>query len=106
MKVQWHFLAFGQALGALDILSRGCMTKGFKSQAVVLIPFAGANVAFGDISRGEGLTQAFAQQIPKKMVIAIPLPLVVQGNDEKVGALEILKDEGRRRSLCFAFILP
>ena len=35
--------------------------------------------------------QPLPQQFGKEVVIAVPAPLVVQGDDEKVGPLEILQ---------------
>ena len=37
-------ISFNQALGALDIVGRSRVLKGFKLQPVVLIPLAGAAV--------------------------------------------------------------
>ena len=35
--------------------------------------------------------QSLTQQFSKKMVIAVPMPLVVQGDDEQVGLFEIFQ---------------
>ena len=39
----------------------------------------------------EALVQPLPQQLGEEMVIAVPAPLVVQGDDEQVGSLEILQ---------------
>ena len=49
------------------------------------------DMQFGDPSRGETLPQPFAKQISKEMVIAVPAPLVVLGDDEQVGVFEIFQ---------------
>ena len=67
------------------------MLKRFERQTMIFIPLAGANVMLGDFFRGKALPQALAQQFSKEMVIAIPLPLVVERDDEQVGAFEIFQ---------------
>ena len=65
--------------------------------AVLFMPLAGAQVEFGEFF---GFSQALAQQIAKEMVIAVPAPLVIQRDDEQVGAFEIFQGflPGSRRS--------
>ena len=58
---------------------------------MVFIPFAGMDVQPGDSFSGELLLQTLAQQIAKKMVIAVPAPLVIERNDEQIRALEIFQ---------------
>src|SRR5438105_464869 len=36
----------------------------------------------------DALAQSLSQQVREEMVIAVPMPLVVQGDDEQVGAVE------------------
>ena len=74
----------------------GCrMLKSFKLQSMVFIPLAGTAVQFGHTPplapcrRACALVQSLAQQIGKEMVITVPTPLVVQGDDEQVGMFEI-----------------
>ena len=67
------------------------MAKRFKHQVVVFIPFAGAEMQFGDSFRGEILPQSFAKQLCKKMMIAVPAPFIVLRNDEQVGVFEIFQ---------------
>src|SRR5260221_538933 len=81
------------------------MVKRFKREAMVFIPEAGTEVQFGHTTsliswRGGGtLVQSLPQQIRKEMMIAVPTPLVVQGDDEQVGMFEIFQGglPGNRR---------
>jgi hypothetical protein len=76
------------------------MVKGFKLQVIVFVPLAGPDVqfvyaAFGIPGRGgEALVEPLPQQIGKEMVITEPSPLVVEGDDEQVGAVERFEDGG------------
>ena len=96
-KLQGHPLAFHQALGALNIIGSNRMVKRFHLQAMVFIPEAGTDVQFGHAlpfipwRRGDALVQSLPQQIREEMVIAVPPPLVVQGDEEQVGAFEIFQ---------------
>ena len=73
------------------------MVKRFYLQAMVFIPLAGTNVQFVHIPhlilcrRGASLLQSLSQQISEEMVITVPPPLVVQGNEEQVGVFEIFQ---------------
>src|SRR5438034_6114776 len=73
------------------------MVKSFYLQAIVLKPLAGTTVQFGHIPhliscrRGASLMQSLSQQISEEMVIAVPTPLVVQGDEEQVGVFDILE---------------
>ena len=89
--MQGYPFAFHQALGALDIIGGSCMSKGFKPQSIVFIPLTGADVILGYLSKCQALSEALTKQIPKKMVIAVPMPLVVQGTHEQVGVFEVLQ---------------
>ncbi len=53
------------------------MFKGFEDQSIVFIPFAGMDMQAGDSISSEFLLHALAQQITKKVVIAVPAPLIV-----------------------------
>src|SRR5438128_850229 len=69
---------------------------------MVFIPLAGTNVEFGDAlalipSRSEALVQSLPQQLSEEMVIAVPPPLVVQRDNEQVGAFERVEDGLPRR---------
>ena len=63
------------------------MVKSLKHQVVVFIPLAGTYVQFGHVVT---LLQSLSQQFSKEMVIAVPTPLVVQGDNEQVGVFEML----------------
>src|SRR5437899_12376892 len=73
------------------------MMKRFNLQTMVFIPYAGTTVQFGHIPhliscrRGASLMQSLSQQISEEMVIAVPPPLVVQGDEEQVGVFDILE---------------
>ena len=73
------------------------MLKSFNLQSMVFIPLAGTAVQFGYAPsfvlcrRGYALMQSLAQQISKEMVIAVPAPLIVQGDEEQVGVFEIFQ---------------
>ena len=49
------------------------------------MPLAGAQVVFGE---SLGIAKTLAQQLCKEVVVAIPAPFVVQGDEEQIGALE------------------
>src|SRR5881227_4097116 len=80
------------------------MMKRFNLQSMVFIPYAGTTVQFGHIPhliscrRGASLLQSLSQQISEEMVIAVPTPLVVQGNEEQVGVFDILEGFLSRKS--------
>src|SRR5437660_10213914 len=90
-KVQGHPLAFNQSLGARNIMGGSSMVKRFNREAMVFIPYAGTDVQFGHIlhliswRRGACLMQSLSQQIRQAMVIAVPPPLLVLGDGERVG---------------------
>ena len=86
--MQRHRVAFHQTHGALDVIGRSRMVKSLEHQIVVFEPLAGADVIFGYVVT---LLQPLPQQFGKEMVIAVPTPLVVQGDDEEVGMFEIFQ---------------
>ena len=90
--MQGYPFAFHQPLGACNVIGGSGMVKCLDLQAIVFIPLTGANVILGYVARRQVLSEALAQQICKEMVIAVPTPLVVQGDDEQVGAVEIFQD--------------
>src|SRR5262245_4428854 len=95
-------VSFEQPLGALQIIGGSRMVKRFKLKAIVFVPLAGTDVQFVHATFrvpwrcGDALVESLPQQIGKEMVIAVPTPLVVQGDDEQVGAFKLFEDEGRR----------
>ena len=77
----------------------GRMVKRFNLQAIVLIPLAGT---YGNCRplpppaspmthEAAALVQSLPQQIGEEMVIAVPAPLVVQGDEEQVGVFEVVQ---------------
>src|SRR5205814_3951210 len=82
---------------ALHIMGGSRMVKRFHLQVMVFIPLAGTNVEFGYALAlipwrgGEALVESLPQQIRKKMMIAVPTPLVVQRDEEQVGVFEIFQ---------------
>jgi hypothetical protein len=52
------------------------------------VPAAGAPVKHGHQFRLRA-GQLAAQQVGEKMVVAVPAPLFVQGDDEQVGSFEV-----------------
>ena len=68
--------------------------KGFNLQAVLLKPPAGPQMILSEgisfICVG-ALVQALAQQVGKEMVITIPFSLVVERNEEQVGAFKMFE---------------
>ena len=90
--MQGHPLSFNEALRTLEIVGGRSVEKGFELQAVVFIPVARTTVQLSDITCGAaGLVQALAEQIGEEVVIAVPAPFVVEGDEEQVGAFEILE---------------
>jgi hypothetical protein len=85
---QRHAPALQQPLSAVNVLGGGGMLEGFHLQIVGLAPDAGPDVQAGDGVSRQLLLQPLSQQLAEKMVIAIPAPLVVQRDNEQVGALQ------------------
>src|SRR2546423_12024983 len=54
---------------------------------VLLVPPAGATMQGRD-QRGGRLLQALAQGLGKQVMVAIPLPFVIEGDQEQVGTLQ------------------
>ena len=71
------------------VAGRGGVLKRLQPQVVLLKPSASPDVQAGDCVYREALLQPLAQQVAKQVVIAIPAPLAVQRDDEKVGAVEV-----------------
>src|SRR5690349_11481550 len=66
------------------------MPDGVVGLAIVGVPAAGCQVQPGD--EGRLLVQeASAEDVGEQMVVAVPAPLVVQGDKEHVGAFELLE---------------
>ena len=90
----FDFNAVRMLLGGILLLSiMGCrgMLKRFKQQAMIFEPLTGPDMKRGYFFRYQVLPQSLAQQIPEEMVIAIPLPLIVERHTEQIGALKIFQ---------------
>ncbi len=74
----------------LKIARRQGVAHCFEEHPFLLVPRTGSAVQFRHQTASLPL-QALPQQVGKKMVIAIPAPLVIQGNDKEVAAFEILQ---------------
>src|SRR5215467_8716206 len=79
-------MLFNQVGGSLYIGNSQRMSHCLGEHVVLLVPAAGTTVEFGHFCWLR-LLQAVLQHLGKQMVIAIPLPLVVQCVDEQVGPL-------------------
>ena len=82
-----HINALNQVGGTLDISSSKRVLYRFGEPSLLLIPAAGSQVEVGH-QRLISLLQARAQGLGKQVVIAIPVPLVIQRDDKKVGLLQ------------------
>ena len=89
-EVQGHPLAIDQAPREIQVPRGRGMPEGFYFQAVVLVPSAGPQV---QLRRAflPAPSQPLPQEIREKTVIAVPSPFRIQGNEEEVGALEMLE---------------
>ncbi len=71
------------------------MLKCFHLKAIVFVPLAGTDVQFVQAAlfipgRGRDvLVEPLPQQIGEEMMIPVPVPLVIHGNEEQIGALQI-----------------
>ena len=88
LKISGMPLPASRRSAAVQIMGRCGMVKGFQLQAIVFIPAAGPDVQAGHVVRLL-LVQTLPQQLAKEVVVAIPAPLVVQRDDEEVGAFEV-----------------
>ena len=80
----------GQLRRALEIVGRYGVLKRFGRITIGLIPVAGTPVIIPHVR--SRLLQPLAQQIRKQPVIAVPLPIVIQRDDEQVRAFEVFQD--------------
>ncbi|MCB0202602.1 MAG: hypothetical protein KDI03_21225, partial [Anaerolineae bacterium] len=70
-----------------EILGAQGMLNGCIGESVLFVPFTRPLVKNGRPLLS-GFMQALAQQLGKKMVIAIPVPRLIQRNDEEVGVFQ------------------
>ena len=83
------------------------MLNGCIGESVLFVPFTRPLVKNGRPLLS-GFMQALAQQLGKKMVIAIPVPRLIQRNDEEVGVFQhfqgrlavVLAGEGVAQGSC------
>jgi hypothetical protein len=67
------------------------MLDGLIQYSLALVPLAGPDVQLRD-DLGLHSAQAPLQKVGKEVMIAVPLVLVIQGNEKEVGAFEVLQD--------------
>src|SRR5688572_29460745 len=67
------------------------MINGVLHISMFLIPAAGAPVKLGNQFRLQA-GQLAAQQVREKLVIAVPVTFLIQGNDEQIGGLQTRQD--------------
>ena len=84
-------MAHDQALGTFDVVAGCGVAEGLEVEAVVLVPQARPGVELIHDRVGLGLSKALAQQVAEEVVVAIPVTLAVERNDEQVRALEMLQ---------------
>ena len=84
-------MAHDQALGTFDVVAGCGVAEGLEVEAVVLVPQARPGVELVHDRVGLGLSKPLAQQVAKEVVVAIPVTLAVERNDEQVRALEMLQ---------------
>ena len=93
-EMDGHLLALDQALGAINVGTGGGVAESLDGQAMSLVPTAGPNVQRARaclVAAREALLQPLPEKLAKEAVIAVPLPLTVQGHDEEIGALEVFQ---------------
>ena len=91
-QMERNTLSIEQALGTLDILCRRRVLERFERKAILLVPLAGANVQLIQSAfRTDALMKPLAQQVRKKMVIAVPAPFAIQRDHEQIGAFQIFQ---------------
>ncbi len=90
-KVQGHPVALDEALGPLHVMASRSMLEGLDLEAVSLIPLAGTEVVLVHVLARDRMLAPLPQQLGEQVVVAIPAPLVVQGDAEQVCPLEILE---------------
>ena len=95
--MQVHLTAVDQALGTVHVAGQRGVTKGLEQVPGTLAPRTGPDVQLGDLLRRQVPLEPVPQQVAEELVIAVPVPFVVEGDDEQVGALD-----GRQRLLAGA----
>src|SRR3990172_5736056 len=66
------------------------MAHGLRDKPMALVPLGGAMMQFRP-TFGPGLLQALAQEIGEETMVAIPMPVVVEREQEQVRALEVFE---------------
>ncbi len=85
-----HASFFDQACGVLHIGNRQGMGHRLYEETVLLVPLAGVEVEVRNTC-GPKLPQPTAQHLGKQVVVAIPLPPVIERDEEQIGPLHILQ---------------
>ena len=81
-------MPFNQFASEGPILCFHRMVYRFLQKMIGFEPQAGSPVQFGYLVALVG-EQQMLQQIGEEMVKAVPFPLVIQGNEKKVGAFDL-----------------
>src|SRR3989442_5653491 len=87
-----------QAGSLLRSRSRQRMGDRLGEQPVLFVPATGATMQLRD-QRGGRLLQPLAQSLSKQVVIAIPAPFVVEGDEKHIGMLQEV-EQGLAAVLC------
>src|SRR5690242_5365753 len=84
---------------ANSLRSRSCQRMGhcLSVEPVLLVPVTGPAVQLRDQRRG-CLLQPLAQHLGNQAMVAIPLPFVIEGNQEEIGPLQSVE-------LCLTVVL-
>ena len=83
-------LLLHQAGNPPQVTSLPRMGNGFVDQTLRLKPQAGSSVQFSQALR-LGLAQALLQHAGKKMMIAIPIPFIIQWNDKQISLFKLVE---------------
>src|SRR5215216_4559576 len=82
-----------QACRSLPILSSQRMRYCLDHQPLLLVPCAGALMQSRDLSGGRTAVQSGLQYLCEQVMIAIPLPCVIQWHQEQVRPFQLLEDD-------------
>jgi hypothetical protein len=87
LECNWEHDWFDQAGRELDIGNGQCVLHRFGGQRVLLIPGTGTPMQYGYHCR-LSLLQMASQHLGKQVVVAVPAPLLVEGDHKQVRPLE------------------
>src|SRR5215467_9326413 len=78
---------FNEASSSVKIVGSQSMLYGFGDESVLFVPYAGATMQCGD-ERGFCLLQVAREHLGKQVVVAVPVPLVIERSHKQVRAFE------------------